>query len=180
MSVEFDVVFDDGASFDVELSAGDSGGNIFADEHFQIDGALGDLTDVDLTSPTDGQVLSYDEDTGKWVNADGGGGGGGSSPSPSNDTPSSLGVAAAGSASKYSRGDHVHPMPSASDVGALPSSTTIPSKTSELQNDSGFITSAPVSSSVRVSEYSSFFNPYCNSSATSSPYFSRTRSTIAS
>ena len=32
----------------------------------------------------------------------------------------------------------------ASDVGALPSSTTIPSKTSQLTNDSGFLTSAPV------------------------------------
>lgn len=28
----------------------------------------------------------------------------------------------------------------ASDVGALPSSTTIPSKTSQLTNDSGFLT----------------------------------------
>ena len=31
----------------------------------------------------------------------------------------------------------------ATDVGALPSSTTIPSKTSQLQNDSGFITNIP-------------------------------------
>lgn len=34
----------------------------------------------------------------------------------------------------------------ASDVGALPDSTTIPSKTSQLTNDSGFLTSAPVTS----------------------------------
>jgi len=34
----------------------------------------------------------------------------------------------------------------ASDVGALPDTTTIPSKTSQLKNDSGFITSAPVQS----------------------------------
>ena len=34
----------------------------------------------------------------------------------------------------------------ASDVGALPYSTTIPSKTSQLTNDSGFLTSAPVTS----------------------------------
>ena len=34
----------------------------------------------------------------------------------------------------------------ASDVSALPSSTTIPTKTSQLQNDSGFITSVPVTS----------------------------------
>lgn len=34
----------------------------------------------------------------------------------------------------------------ASDVGALPDSTTIPNKTSQLTNDSGFLTSAPVTS----------------------------------
>lgn len=34
----------------------------------------------------------------------------------------------------------------ASDVGALPADTTIPTKTSDLQNDSGFITEAPVNS----------------------------------
>lgn len=34
----------------------------------------------------------------------------------------------------------------ANDVGALPSTTTIPTKTSQLNNDSGFLTSAPVTS----------------------------------
>ena len=34
----------------------------------------------------------------------------------------------------------------ASDVGALPDDTVIPTKTSQLQNDSGFLTSAPVQS----------------------------------
>lgn len=34
----------------------------------------------------------------------------------------------------------------ANDVGALPSTTKIPTKTSDLDNDSGFITSAPVTS----------------------------------
>lgn len=36
----------------------------------------------------------------------------------------------------------------ASDVGALPSSTTIPSKTSQLTNDSGFITSSSIPTNV--------------------------------
>jgi hypothetical protein len=40
-------------------------------------------------------------------------------PSASTTTPSALGVAAAGTASEFSRGDHVHAMPSASDVGAV-------------------------------------------------------------
>lgn len=34
----------------------------------------------------------------------------------------------------------------ASDVGALPSDTEIPTKTSQLENDSGYLTSAPVTS----------------------------------
>jgi hypothetical protein len=39
-------------------------------------------------------------------------------------TPSNLGTAAIGSSAKYAAEDHVHNMPSASDVGALPSTTT--------------------------------------------------------
>lgn len=50
--------------------------------------------------------------------------GGGSSVSPYDSNPASLGSANAGSSDAYSRGDHVHPMPNASNVGAiaLPSS----------------------------------------------------------
>lgn len=54
--------------------------------------------------------------------------------------PSDLGTAAIGSSEKYAAEDHVHKMPTASDVGALPSSTTIPTKVSDLTNDSGFTT----------------------------------------
>lgn len=56
--------------------------------------------------------------------AQSGGGGGGASPYTQN--PSSLGEASPGSINQYARGDHVHPMPSASDVGALPDSYTPP------------------------------------------------------
>lgn len=41
-----------------------------------------------------------------------------------NGNPSALGAANPGTANGLARGDHVHPMPSASDVGALPSSGT--------------------------------------------------------
>lgn len=44
-------------------------------------GSLAGLSDVVLTSPTDGQVLTYDTALGKWINetpTGGGGGGGGS------------------------------------------------------------------------------------------------------
>jgi hypothetical protein len=40
-------------------------------------------------------------------------------PSASTATPSALGTAAAGTASEFARADHVHAMPSASDVGAV-------------------------------------------------------------
>lgn len=40
--------------------------------------SLAGLTDVDLTTPTDGQVLTYDGNNSKWVNANASGGGGGS------------------------------------------------------------------------------------------------------
>lgn len=46
-------------------------------------------------------------------------GGGGSSVDPYDSNPAALGTAAPGSSDKYARGDHVHPKPSASDVGAV-------------------------------------------------------------
>jgi len=39
-------------------------------------GALDDLTDVTITAPSDGEVLTYDNVTGEWVNAAPTGGGG--------------------------------------------------------------------------------------------------------
>lgn len=41
-------------------------------------------------------------------------------PSPSSATPQALGTATAGSSTDYSRADHVHAMPTASNVGAIP------------------------------------------------------------
>ena len=47
-------------------------------------------------------------------------------PIASNTVPLNLGTAAAGSSSYYARADHIHAMPSAIDVGALPSTYTAP------------------------------------------------------
>ena len=58
-------------------------------------------------------------------------------PSASSTTPADLGTAAAGSGTTWARADHVHKMPTASDVGALPSSTTIPSASSSTPADLG-------------------------------------------
>lgn len=49
----------------------------------------------------------------------------GTSISPYTSNPAALGTASPGSSDDYSRGDHVHAMPSASDVGAAPAVTEV-------------------------------------------------------
>ena len=63
-------------------------------------------------------------------------------PSAATATPVVDGTGAVGTSAKYAREDHVHPKATytANEVGALPNTTVIPSKTSDLTNDSGFIT----------------------------------------
>ncbi len=51
-------------------------------------------------------------------------------PSAATATPANLGTAAVGTSTKWAKEDHVHKMPTASDVGALPSSTVIPAASS--------------------------------------------------
>lgn len=72
---------------------------------------IGDLDDLETTDKSN-LVAAINE-------AAQSGGGGGGSVSPYTSNPAALGTASPGSVSKYSRGDHVHPMPSASDVGAI-------------------------------------------------------------
>lgn len=74
---------------------------------------------------TTGQVLKKasgtDYDT-EW------GTGGGSGPDPYTSPAANLAsTASAGQSDNYSRGDHVHQLPSASDVGAIPEPSTAPS-----------------------------------------------------
>ena len=61
---------------------------------------------------TAGQVLKKTADGTEWANESGGGG------TPYTSNPAALGTASPGSSDNYSRGDHVHPKPSASDIGA--------------------------------------------------------------
>lgn len=72
------------------------------------DARIGDLSD--LTTTAKSTVVDA-------INEAAQGGGGSISPYTSN--PAALGTASPGSSSKYSRGDHVHPKPSASDIGAV-------------------------------------------------------------
>ena len=67
------------------------------------------------------------------------GGGGGGSVSPYTNNPSALGTASAGSSAKYSRGDHVHPMPTASNVGAIPAPASATSGQFLVYNGSAWV-----------------------------------------
>lgn len=72
---------------------------------------IGDLANLDTTAKNN-LVAAINE-----AAQSGGGGGGGADPYTSN--PAELGIASPGSSSKYSRGDHVHPIPSAADLGVI-------------------------------------------------------------
>ena len=77
--------------------------------------------------------------------------GSGSSISPYTSTPAALGTAAAGSSNDYARGDHVHAMPTASDVGAM--------STSHAANA---ITSTDISNWNAKSDFSGSYNDLTN------------------
>ena len=65
---------------------------------------------------------------------------------PSDATPAALGIAASGVSTAYSRGDHVHAMPSAAAVGALPVMSPAPTAGKMLVADgSGGLDDAAVS-----------------------------------
>lgn len=103
---------------DKETYSSDTVGKALTD----LKGDLNGKIDAPSTAGTSGQVLATDGDGGTyWTNS----GGGGSSPSPYTSNPSALGTASAGSSDAYARGDHVHPKPTASDLGI-----TVPSASS--------------------------------------------------
>ena len=72
---------------------------------------IGDLSDLETTDKSN-LVAAINE-------AAQSGGGGGGSVSPYTSNPAALGTASPGSVNKYSRGDHVHPLPTASAIGAI-------------------------------------------------------------
>lgn len=75
---------------------------------------LGDLSDLETTAKNN-LVAAINEA------AQSGGGGGGGGVAPYTNNPEALGTASPGSSTRYSRGDHVHPMPTAANVGAIAS-----------------------------------------------------------
>lgn len=62
---------------------------------------LAGLTDVDLTSPTDGQVLKYDANNDEWINANESGGGGAEHYNP--DTTQAIVIGTVGTKTLYRR-----------------------------------------------------------------------------
>lgn len=70
-------------------------------------------------------------------------GGGGSSVSPYTSNPAALGSASPGSSDNYSRGDHVHPKPSASDVGAIAAPGSPSSGQYLVWNGSAWVAATP-------------------------------------
>ena len=90
-------------------------------------GSLATLTDVDIDSPANNEVLAYNEVTGKWENKVGGGGGG---------------VELGETSTTAYRGDRGKQAYDHSQTTGNPHNTPIPSKTSDLSNDSNFIVDA--------------------------------------
>lgn len=83
-------------------------------------GADGYSPTVAITEITGGHRVTVTDKNGahNFDVMDGTGGGGGTGPSPYSSNPAPLGTASPGSSNDYARGDHVHPKPSASDIGA--------------------------------------------------------------
>lgn len=83
----------------------------------QLMGDLNGKLDAPSTAGTSGQVLTSDGQGGQsWQTPQSGG-----SVSPYTSNPSALGTASPGLSDDYARGDHVHPMPTAANVGAIAS-----------------------------------------------------------
>ena len=85
---------------------------VASDELTDLKEDIGDLDDLETTDKSN-LVAAINEA------AQSGGGGGGGSVSPYTSNPAALGTASPGSSANYSRGDHVHPKPTAADIGAI-------------------------------------------------------------
>ena len=91
-----------------------------------LNGDLNGKLDAPSTAGTSGQVLTSDGQGGQsWQTPQSGG-----SVSPYTSNPAALGTASPGSSDNYARGDHVHAMPTASDIGAEASTNKVTSLSS--------------------------------------------------
>ena len=140
-----------------------------------IDSIVGVKLNKPTVEGTSGQVLATNGTGGTyWTNQSGGGGGTSNyndlTNKPSingttlsgNKTPSQLGLAAASDIPSVPvqsvNGKTGNVALSASDVGALPTSASIPSKTSDLTNDSGFVSSSALATVATSGSYNDLMN----------------------
>ena len=82
------------------------------------DGVSPTVTVEDITGGHRVTIYDAEHPEGQSFDVMDGEGGGGSGPSPYTSNPAALGTASPGSSADYARGDHVHPKPSAADIGA--------------------------------------------------------------
>lgn len=111
-------------------------------------GSIDTLTDVELTNLSNGQVLTYDSTDEVWKNVTLGGGGSvtiDSALSNTSENPVQNKVITTALNGKADLSD-LSAVATSGNYTDLINKPTIPTKTSELTNDSGFITSAPVTS----------------------------------
>lgn len=105
------------------------------DELTSLKSDLQDKIDKPSTAGTNGQVLTSDGQGGQsWQTPQSGGG-----VSPYTSNPEALGTASAGSSDDYARGDHVHPMPTAANVGAIASPSSPSSGDFLVYNGSAWV-----------------------------------------
>ena len=90
--------------------------------------SLSDLSDTNISSPTDGQLLKYDAESGKWINGSGG-----------SATVAELGDIQDVNLSSIADGQIIK-WDAATSKWVNANLPTVPTKTSDLTNDSGFIT----------------------------------------
>lgn len=111
-------------------------------------GSIATLSDVTLTNLSNGQALTYDSSASKWKNVTLGGGGSvtiDSALSGTSTNPVQNKVITTALNGKADLSD-LSTVGTTGNYTDLINKPTIPTKTSDLTNDSGFITSAPVTS----------------------------------
>lgn len=111
-------------------------------------GALSELSDVSLSNLSNGQAITYDSATQTWKNVTLGGGGSvtiDSALSGTSTNPVQNKVITTALNGKADSSD-LATVATSGNYTDLINKPTIPTKTSDLTNDSGFITSAPVTS----------------------------------
>lgn len=146
--------------------------------------ALVDLTDVAISSPTDGQVLTYDANLGKWVNRAAGGGGSGISMS---DVWDAMGGSTSEQINKSHLTDALANYVTSSDISDMATETWCNNRFLTSETYTGTVTSvrvratSPVQSSVSTAQTASLDTTISLSDGygdSKNPYGSKTKNYV--